>query len=257
MQRAVDGLRTVELLLSANDKLPALDPSLLEVVQNDKSTRARIRLAALLTPFRWILFEEKKKKIPLVDSVIRDGLKLGSMNFYLNGIPPLFKGAELIRKGCPDPLTTGSRAQIGILLRNTSIHYPVVGAEWSSSLFFALVQEVVDCWSDEGLDEAKASEYIQRYNSLAETIQRYNLAESIKAPPIIDGKIVCHTLNIRPGPHMGLIMDRIIHWQLENPDKDVGDCEAWLKEEGTKGTFGPLPPASRGVGEGSSKKKGR
>ncbi|KAG8814953.1 CCA tRNA nucleotidyltransferase, mitochondrial, partial [Serendipita sp. 400] len=165
--------------------------------------------------------------------------------------------AELIRKGFPDPLTTGSRAQIGILLRNTSIHYPVVGAEWSSSLFFALVQEVVDCWSDEGLDEVKASECIQRYNSLAETIQRYNLAESIKAPPIIDGKIVCHTLNIRPGPHMGLIMDRIIHWQLENPDKDVGDCEAWLKEEGTKGTFGPLPPASRGVGEGSSKKKGR
>ncbi|KAG8821361.1 CCA tRNA nucleotidyltransferase, mitochondrial [Serendipita sp. 399] len=165
VQQAVDGIATVETLLSSDDRLLALDPILTKAVLSEKSTRARFRLAGLLTPFRGIKYMVKSKTIPLVDSAIRDGLKLGSQNFYLNGIPSLFSAAELIRSGFPDPLLTGSRAQIG------------------------------------------------------------------------------------------QIMDSIILWQLENPDKGSEDCQTWLKEEAERGAFGTLPPASGGAEQSNNKKK--
>jgi tRNA nucleotidyltransferase (CCA-adding enzyme) len=76
---AVKAVASLHLLLypeSTGYKLPNLDPSLLESATNQKSTRARLYLAATLTPFRGINFEQKKKPVPLVDNVIREGLKV-------------------------------------------------------------------------------------------------------------------------------------------------------------------------------------
>jgi tRNA nucleotidyltransferase (CCA-adding enzyme) len=64
----------------------------------DRSCQARLFLAAALTPFREITFlDSKNKKRPAVEAIIRDGLKLGTQNHYLDGIPPLFTASEILR----------------------------------------------------------------------------------------------------------------------------------------------------------------
>lgn len=62
------------------------------------STVARLYLACALTPYRGITYLDKKsKEILAVDPAIREGLKIGTKNHYLDGIPHLFMAAALVR----------------------------------------------------------------------------------------------------------------------------------------------------------------
>lgn len=57
----------------------------------------RLYLACALIPYRGMEYRDHKNKIrPLVDAVIRDGLKLGVQNHYLDGIPALLDAWDLI-----------------------------------------------------------------------------------------------------------------------------------------------------------------
>jgi tRNA nucleotidyltransferase (CCA-adding enzyme) len=70
-------------------------PTLLSTL--DEPTTARLFFAAALTPFRGVTYtDSKNKRHPAVEAVIRDGLKLGTQNHYLDGIPPLFAAAEML-----------------------------------------------------------------------------------------------------------------------------------------------------------------
>ncbi|PVG04799.1 hypothetical protein CPB86DRAFT_692433 [Serendipita vermifera] len=254
------GVASLHLLLSPESTgydLPALDPSLLETTKNQKSTRARLYLAAALTPFRGIKFEQKKKTVPLVDNVIREGLKLGSQNHYLDGIPQLFNAAEEITAGFPDPLEGNDRAEIATLLRHTSIHNSVTGSEWSSSLLFALSQELIECWEEDVLNEQKAKTLIEKYNTLAKTIHSLGIADAVVAAPLLDGKAICKCLEISAGPHVGKIRDKVLHWQLGNPSATVEECQGWLREAAGRGEFGDLTKvvSSSKNGNGGGRKK--
>ena len=60
-------------------------------------TRARLFLAAALTPYRGISYTDSKgKPHPALEPVIREGTRLGAQNHYLDGIPALFSAAELL-----------------------------------------------------------------------------------------------------------------------------------------------------------------
>ena len=73
-------------------------PTLLAHALNDKGTRARLFLGASLYSFAGITYKDHKQKVhPLVEAVIREGLKLGNKNYYLDGIPALFDAAALSR----------------------------------------------------------------------------------------------------------------------------------------------------------------
>jgi len=110
--------------------------------------------------------DAKNKNHLAVEAAIRVGLKLGTQNHYLDGIPPLFIAADLFK----DPRLNSERfvgkservaigpscffAMIwppllsddilaGLLLRDKVIHNPNTGSHWTSSLLFSLVQELV------------------------------------------------------------------------------------------------------------------
>jgi tRNA nucleotidyltransferase (CCA-adding enzyme) len=54
-------------------------------------------MGAALTPFRGITYTDSKKKShPAAEAVIREGLKLGTQNHYLDGVPLLFASAEML-----------------------------------------------------------------------------------------------------------------------------------------------------------------
>jgi len=38
-------------------------------------------------------------------------------------------------------------------------------------------------------------------------------------------------LSIKPGARTGVILSRVVEWQLSNPDQGKTACEAFLKEE--------------------------
>ena len=73
-------------------------PALVAHALSDRDTRARLFLGASLFSFAGITYKDHKQKVhPLVEAVIRQGLKLGNKNYYLDGIPTLFDAAALLK----------------------------------------------------------------------------------------------------------------------------------------------------------------
>lgn len=84
------------LLTSANSALPPVHHALLSTLNPD--VKSRLFFAAALTPFRGITcIDSKKKSHPAVEVVIREGLKIGTQNHYLDGVPLLYASADLLR----------------------------------------------------------------------------------------------------------------------------------------------------------------
>lgn len=86
----------------------------------------RLYLACALTPYTGILYEDgKKRERPAVEAAIREGLKIGTKNHYLDGIPALFIAAERLRSpivGSDKFKTPSERVAIGALTKDdTSI----------------------------------------------------------------------------------------------------------------------------------------
>ena len=75
-------------------------PTLLHHTLHDPGTKARLFLAASLFPFYGITYKDRKQKEHyLVEAVIREGLKLGNKNYYLDGVPALFNAASELVDG--------------------------------------------------------------------------------------------------------------------------------------------------------------
>jgi len=136
------------LISQENSPLPLPHPSLVSVVHEDSSAKARLFLAALLVPYIGENYTYKNKTLPLVAAVIRDSLKLGTQNHYLDGIPVLFSAAPLIKSKREDHMTQPlDRARLGLLLRNKLIHNPNTGTHWTTSFLFSLLIELEPLYS--------------------------------------------------------------------------------------------------------------
>lgn len=67
-------------------------------VCEDLTCKDRLYLAATLTPYLGVNYKDKKQKeFPAVTYVIRDLLKLGTQNHYLDGVPALFASCEVLK----------------------------------------------------------------------------------------------------------------------------------------------------------------
>ena len=145
-----DALATVSVLralFSGDNNLPPLHSAFLSLMQEDPALKARFYLAGLLLPYLGITYRDGKAKTQsTVSAVIRESLKLGTQNHYLDGVPALFAGIPILKNGM-EKCQHMSRAQLGLLLRNKFIHNPTIGVHWSTSIFFSLVTELVPCYS--------------------------------------------------------------------------------------------------------------
>lgn len=132
------------LLLPEETLRIRVHPALLSVIKDDPSSKARILLATLLTPYMGLTYKDGKNKIhPIVASVIRDSLKLGTQNHFLDGIPTLFSSIPVIREHMDNHLRQPlSRVKLGLLLRHKSVHNPITGNNWTTSFLFSLVVQL-------------------------------------------------------------------------------------------------------------------
>ena len=154
-----DGLAAVSILHALLDSGGSRFFSLHSSLQIDPSFKARLYLAAILMPFLGIEYRDHKQKDrPLVEAVIRDSLKLGTQNHYLDGIPVLFAATRLIKPQVVDESQHSlDRVRLGLLLRDKLVHNSNTGSHWTASLLFSLVTELIPLYDLENdLMDSKA-----------------------------------------------------------------------------------------------------
>ncbi|KIJ68763.1 hypothetical protein HYDPIDRAFT_82132 [Hydnomerulius pinastri MD-312] len=239
-------------------------PTLLNHALNDKGTKARLFLAASLFPYAGITYKDKKQKEhPLVEAVIREAVKLGNKNYYLDGIPALYDAAALIKGLSLDEdrfKTPSERVSIGLLLRHHKVHKPISGSHWSSSLLFSLVCELVPLGNGE-----EANRCIERYNAFTSRVEELGLDSLVDAKPLLNGKEVVEVTGNKPGPWTAAVLAKIVEWQLDNPEGSKDACLSWLREEINSGRINvqELIESSSGSkrvqadGKGNSSKKAK
>lgn len=145
-------------------------------------------------------------------AVIRESLKLGTQNHYLDGIPALFAGVPVLKNGMQENHTNlMSRAQLGLLLRNKFIHNPQIGICWSTAVLFSLVTELVPSYSlkddnfhrechfqntflhfHEVFRAEDASTVLARYNTFTERIFELGLQDDVDKKTILNVRAILH-----------------------------------------------------------------
>ncbi|KAI0651437.1 hypothetical protein C8Q79DRAFT_899091 [Trametes meyenii] len=221
---------------------PAVHPLLLSEFIASTNPSRRLYLATALTPYRGLTYTQSKGRVrPAAEAAIREGLKLGTQYHYLDGIPALFSAVEVLQKGVTD-FETGNidgpeRVRIGSLLREKSVHNPVMGSHWATSMLFSLVQELTALWTgDTSTPGYAASKRISAYNRLVARIEELDLPQAVDAKSILDGREVVEVLGAAgPGPWTGQVLARVVEWQLEHPQGTKEECKTWLTAEQAAG----------------------
>lgn len=87
------------LLDGKSPDIPAVHPLFTKHYHEDASAKPRLSLACALSPYQGVFYKDKKgKELPAVEAVVRESLKLGAQNHYLDGIPVLFLAVEPFRQ---------------------------------------------------------------------------------------------------------------------------------------------------------------
>ncbi|KIK70401.1 hypothetical protein GYMLUDRAFT_32406 [Collybiopsis luxurians FD-317 M1] len=225
--------------------LPSLHPLLMSAIHEDATCKDRLYLASTLIPYLGVNYKDKDKKhreCPAVTYVIRESLKLGTQNHYLDGIPALFAASDILRN--PDLASEkirqpSERVAIGLMLREKFVHNPSTGSHWTSSLLFSLIRELVESCEnfEQGLRISTACEKIILYNKFVERIEQLGLTTAADVKPLLDGREVVSALHAKAGPWTGAVLARVIEWQLENPNGSKEECLSWLKERHSSGNL--------------------
>lgn len=107
------------LLTEYDVNLPPLHSSLFRAVKTDPSCASRLYLASMLNPFAHITYTDNKRRVHSVTGIVlRESLRLGTQNHYLDGIPPLFSANQLLRSALNGEVLHSSsrRVVLGALL---------------------------------------------------------------------------------------------------------------------------------------------
>lgn len=91
---------------------PPIHPLILSGLSSSASVIPRLYMACALTPYRGITYVDENGKLhPAAEAVIREGLKVGTKNHYLDGVPALFSASELLKS--PDIENERSKSSSG------------------------------------------------------------------------------------------------------------------------------------------------
>ncbi|KAJ7139600.1 hypothetical protein C8R44DRAFT_764909 [Mycena epipterygia] len=233
-----------------------IHPTLVSSTMDDPAATARLYLAAALTPHFGITYLDRKKKPQsAVECAIRESLKLGAQNHYVDGIPLLFTAAQLLQN--PDLTrdkfkTPSERVAIGLLLREKALHNPGSDSRWQLAALFSLVQELsphYDPTTDQ-IDVTEATKLIELYNAFVNRVEELDLTNVGEEKPLLNGSTVGQVLGAaRPGPWTGHVLAQVMEWQLQNPKGTIDECTTWLKDEQTAGRItvgdGTSEPANK------------
>ncbi|KAJ6626870.1 hypothetical protein B0H10DRAFT_1780327 [Mycena sp. CBHHK59/15] len=241
---------------SVLSEITPVHSTLISAVNADPTATARFYLAAALTPHLGITYLDRKKKSQsAVECAIRESLKLGAQNHYVDGIPLLFAAAQLLKN--PDLSqekfkAPSERVALGLLLREKAIHNPSTGSRWQLSLLFSLIQELFPYYDPamDKLDVAEVTRIVDLYNTFVQRIEDLELTNVGEEKPLLNGNDISKILGAaKPGAWTGHVLAQVMQWQLQNPKRTRDECSTWLKGEQSSGRLniddGTSEPASK------------
>ncbi|CAI5759426.1 unnamed protein product [Candida verbasci] len=146
------------------------------------------------------------------------------------------------RQAIDDFIQNGNikRSELGLYLRKFSDFSPLN----------LLIQSLLDCIHQVNIDHHtqtlpypeqtqelfndkmvndKIKEIINNYELLFDQIDEYELNDVHLIKPTLNGTQLVKKLNKKPGPWMKTIIDEVLIWQLDNPNKSSDECFEYIK----------------------------
>lgn len=243
-QRALVACR----LLSETQKGHIGLPETLMADLQDSVARRRLYLALFLDPLRGLTYTEKKKVLPLVETVIRDSIKLsGNDRSFVQHIHAACNKLSLNDlhrlKALRD--APNERSAIGFILRDSDVHSPADALNWRTSVLYALITELA-------ASPDTRNETIQAYSQFLGRVEELHLDTRAFEKSRLDGMETIKVLGIKPGPITSILLQKVIEWQLDHPEGTKEECSDYIKSEWANGKI-TVPPVIQKVGNKKSK----
>lgn len=152
-----------------------------------------------------LVINKKGKQIFATDCCLMEGLKFNKADADI--ITKITSTTEQYQRIITE-LPTYKRSEVGLLLRK-------YGKQFELSLVVNLFDELIT---------TQDPSTIQKYEQFYRIVKEQRLDEAYMLKSIIDGKTLSAKLSRKPGPWMSPVMDKILTWQLDNPEKTIDEC---------------------------------
>ncbi|KAJ3395391.1 CCA tRNA nucleotidyltransferase, mitochondrial [Lobulomyces angularis] len=230
--KAVKATYAVHWLLHSKWKLK-LFPS----YQTEKEINKKLLfLSAAMQPFEDLTyFDHKQKETSVAKFIILNSIKLSMHEAEVTSkILMEFKHVQkFIAKFRTDPASI-TKKSLGLFLRR--LGESPIKKDYGMLLFFACATELMNVLkidvplhlvSSKNIDVTQQgcgifedetpemTEILITYVNFLSLINSYGLEIAYKWKPILDGREVAKTLNLKPGKHIGIILEKVIEFQLD------------------------------------------
>ncbi|KAJ3221315.1 CCA tRNA nucleotidyltransferase, mitochondrial [Clydaea vesicula] len=266
--KAVKATYAVHWLLHSKWKLK-LFPS----YQTEKEINKKLLfLSAAMQPFEDLTyFDHKQKETSVAKFIILNSIKLSMHEAEVTSkILMEFKHVQkFIAKFRTDPASI-TKKSLGLFLRR--LGESPIKKDYGMLLFFACATELMNVLkidvplhlvSSKNIDVTQQgcgifedetpemTEILITYVNFLSLINSYGLEIAYKWKPILDGREVAKTLNLKPGKHIGIILEKVIEFQLDyqgvlfNSDGTYTssckeECVKYLQNSNVNQTFSPI-----------------
>ncbi|KAJ3195784.1 CCA tRNA nucleotidyltransferase, mitochondrial [Irineochytrium annulatum] len=171
--------------------------------------------AACLLPFGGRTYAEKNKTLSITKYIVLSSVKRNNFQYSTEDAD-----------WCVKIVDSAPVIQLGKFVRQLGLSQTGVrslGGKWYLAFIFALACEMSSIAVD------AVPDIVHNYAALSFEIHRNNLDNAHDTKHLLNGSEVMALLNIASGPKIKGFLDRVMEWQLENPNITRAECEEKVK----------------------------
>ncbi|KAG0275334.1 CCA tRNA nucleotidyltransferase, mitochondrial [Linnemannia exigua] len=206
----------------------------------ERLAKRNMLLSAMLYPYREMTAQVNKKIIPAGSWILRYGLKGRNVDIeittkLMESIKAVQETVASISDGIPEDqeLLKKERSEMGMLIRDIGF-ITFVGKK--CAILLGLGVDLIDKFDllKQGILDEESKGKISKYNGFLSKAEAYQIDHCFSWKYLVDGKEVCQTLKVKPGPKVTGHLQTIMRWQLQHPNSSKEECIAWIREHPEK-----------------------
>lgn len=236
----------------------------------EKDIQKLLFLTVLVMPFETLLYQKKKKQPKLIEYILMNSLKattknVQNINILLRcSLRFQTEAQKLFSNSMKDAAESITRADIAFIVNDAK-------SLWPFAIDIAMIRDLIHIngWSmlygnDEnnffnraratGIDANKSmlnevkgnnvannktkfvettlfNQFIKKYQLLYDYIENKKIDCIWLDKPIMDGKVLMKELDLKPGPGISIMVNKMKRWQFNNPKGTVEACKEFLLHE--------------------------
>ncbi|KAK3847036.1 MAG: hypothetical protein J3R72DRAFT_362985 [Linnemannia gamsii] len=204
--------------------------------------RRNLLLSAMLYPYREMTAKVNKKIVPAGSWILRYGLK--GRNVDIEITTKLMESIKAVQETVASisddiledqDLLKKERSEMGMLIRDIGF-ITFVGKKWRCAILLGLGVDLIDKFDllKQGILDEESKAKISKYNAFLSKAEAYQIEHCFSWKYLVDGKELCQTLKVKPGPKVTGYLQTIMQWQLQHPNSSKEECIAWIREHPEK-----------------------